>query len=225
VVKKGGILGHSVFYPIFFVLFQRSSIFVQNKLIMSTAIASVEKERPKKRLVTLEKFLERYNNREDPFKYEWNKGTIEKKNRTMNRDQYLIVEILTDLLYRIKDKNKRGFLGQEVDMYLPSIDRTRRADIAYLTRDLMELSKDNRPIVCPFVIEVISKNDQINEVDEKIIEYFENDVKVVWVIFPKLKKVEVYTSIRDVKICFDNDICSANPVMDDFNISVNDLFA
>jgi Uma2 family endonuclease len=192
---------------------------------MSTAIASAEKVSPKKRLITLEKFLERYSSREDSFKYEWNKGLIEKKERNMNRDQYLIVEVLTNLLYGVKKKNDRGFLGQEVDMYLPTVDRTRRADIAYLTRNMMKASRDNRPIVCPFVIEVISKNDQINEVDEKIIEYFENDVKVVWVIFPKLKKVEVYTSIRDVKICFDNDICSANPVMDDFNISVNDLFA
>jgi Uma2 family endonuclease len=192
---------------------------------MSTAIASAEKISPKKRLITLEKFLERYSNREDSFKYEWNKGIIEKKERTMNRNQFLIYRVLLKLFCKTKAFKADGILISEVDMYLPTYDRTRRADIAVMTGKQTDQAVDGNPTVCPFVIEVISKNDQINEVDEKIIEYFENDVKVVWVIFPKLKKVEVYTSIRDIKICFDNDICSANPVMDDFNISVNDLFA
>ncbi len=190
---------------------------------MSSAIASLEKTSPKKRLISLEKFLERYTNREDPFKYEWNKGAIEKKNKTMNRDQFLIVRILTDLLYRIKSNSERGFLGQEVDMYLPNQDRTRRADIAYLTPELLQLSSDNKPNICLFVIEIISKNDQINEVEEKIIEYFENGVQVVWVVFPKIKKVEVFTSIRDVKMCFGEDVCSASPAMPDFLIAVKDL--
>ena len=43
----------------------------------------------KPRLVSLERFFENYTDREDPFKYEWNKGVVEKKPRTMNRDQFL----------------------------------------------------------------------------------------------------------------------------------------
>ena len=61
---------------------------------MSVATATVEKTSPKKRLITLEKFLERYSNREDPFKYEWNKGVVEKKEKTMNRNQFLIIKAL-----------------------------------------------------------------------------------------------------------------------------------
>ena len=113
----------------------------------------------------------------------------------------------------------------EVDMYLPSIGRTRRADIAVLPGGQVDASASGEATVCPFVIEVISKNDQINEVEEKILEYFENGVEVVWVIFPKIKKVEVYTSIQDVKICFGDNMCTAMPVMSDFNISVNDIFS
>ena len=200
-------------------------IFVRNIKNMNIATTSLLENKKGRRLITLEKFLERYTNREDPFKYEWNKGTIEKKNRATNRDQFLIVEILMDALYVLKQKNVRGIFGQEVDMYLPTIDRTQRADIAYLSHEILKVSKDNRPIVCPFVIEIISKNDQINEVEEKIIEYFENGVQVVWVIFPRVKKVEVYTSAKNITICFGDDICTAAPVLDDFQISVNALLA
>lgn len=176
-----------------------------------------------KRLITLEKFLERYTNREDPFKYEWNNGIIEKKNRTINRNQFLIIRALQNLFDTTLAKKEGGIITTEVDMFLPTVNRTRRTDLAYLTNQQMLQSLDGFPSVCLFAVEIISKNDQINEVEEKIIEYFENGVQVVWVIFPKVKKVEVYTSIRDIKICFGDDICSAMPVMPDFNISVNDI--
>jgi Uma2 family endonuclease len=192
---------------------------------MSTAIASAEKVSPKKRLITLEKFLERYSSRKDDFKYEWNNGLVEKKIRSIQRSHYKIIRALMNQFYKSKSMNHDGFIAQGVDMFLPFSNRTRCADLAFLTRKQIDAAEGGDLSVCSFVIEVISQKEKINEVKEKIIEYFENDVKVVWVIFPKLKKVEVYTSIRDVKICFDNDICSANPVMDDFNISVNDLFA
>ncbi len=190
---------------------------------MSSAIASLEKISPKKRLISLEKFLEKYSNREDPFKYEWNKGAIEKKNKTKNRDQFLIYRHLQQLFYSTEIYKNGGILISEVDMYLSTFDRTRRADVAVLTPEQTEKATDGRPTVCPFVIEIISKNDQINEVEEKIIEYFENGVQVVWVVFPKIKKVEVFTSIKDVTMCFGEDVCSASPVMPDFLISVEDL--
>ena len=98
-----------------------------------TAATIVQPEpSPIKRLISLEKFLEKYSNREDPFKYEWNKGIVEKKERTMNRNQFAI--------YR------------------------------------------------------------------------------------KLLKLFCKTAFQDVKICFGDNICTAVPVMSDFNISVNDIF-
>ncbi len=192
---------------------------------MAAAQAYLEKKEITKRTITLEKFLERYSNREDPFKYEWRKGTIEKKQRSMNRDQFYIYQNLLNTFIRTQAFAQKGMLMCEVDMYLPTYDRTRRADIAYLTSTQMAQSRDNKPSICPFVIEVISKNDQINEVSAKIIEYFENGIELVWVISPKVKKVEVYTSVKDVTICFGKDICSAFPVLPDFNISVNALFS
>ncbi len=190
-----------------------------------TATSLVQsKPRPIKRLISLDNFLEKYVNKEDSFKYEWNKGIVEKTDRTMNRNQFAIYRKLLNLFCKTTLFAQEGILMSEVDMYLPSVDRTRRADIAVLRGRQVDDSVSGEATVCPFVIEIISKNDQINEVEEKILEYFENGVEVIWIIFPKIKKVEVYTSIEDVKICFGNTICSAMPVLPDFNISVNDIF-
>jgi len=191
---------------------------------MSQKTSAKATEPKAKRLVSLEQFLLRYTNREDPFKYEWNKGVIEKKPRTINRNQFAILQKLMRFFTKTAAYAAKGEMICEVDMFLPKAERTRRADIAYLSGEQMKASRDGVPSVCTFVMEVISKNDQINEVAEKLKEYFADGVQVVWVIFPQIQKVEVWRSVRDVTICFDNDICTATPVLDDFQITVNEIF-
>jgi Uma2 family endonuclease len=204
--------------------------------IMNTAVAQQlppdrlkeknEATKPRsKRLVSLESFLARYSNREDPYKYEWNNGAVEKKPRTMNRDQLKILQNLMRLFVRTKAYAAMGELLSEVDMLMQTIGRTRRADVAYMSGEQMQAAPKGELTVCSFVAEVISKNDQINEMEEKLAEYFDNGVQVAWVIFPKLKQVKVYHSIRDITVCFGDDVCSAAPALPDFEISVNDIFA
>ena len=106
-------------------------------------------------------------------------------------------------------------------MYLPQFVRTRRADMAYLTPEQLVASKKGDMSPCSFAIEVISTNDEINETDLKLEEYFAEGVQVVWRVFPLLNKIEVYTSANTVKICRGNDIRSAVPVLSNFEISVN----
>ena len=178
-----------------------------------------------KRLVSLESFLKRYTNREDPYKYEWNSGVVEKKPRTMNRDQLKILQCLMRLFSRTKAYAAMGELMSEVDMLMQTVNRTRRADIAYMSDEQIQAAPNGELSICSFVAEVISKNDQINEVEEKLQEYFDNGVQVVWVIFPKLKQVKVYHSVRDITVRFADDVCSAAPVLPDFEITVNEIFA
>lgn len=99
----------------------------------------------------------------------------------------------------------------------------RRPDIAFFTNNQIEKAKEGNDEIPEFVIEVISENDNINKVEAKISEYYKAGVKVVWLILPEEKSVYVYTSRRDVKICIENDICSAAPVLPEFEIGVDVL--
>ncbi len=75
------------------------------------------------------------------------------------------------------------------------------------------------------MIEVLSETDQAYRVEEKIAEYFKAGVQVIWTINPEQPVVYVYTSRKNVTICLEDDLCSAAPVLPDFAISVNALFA
>lgn len=171
---------------------------------------------------TLEEFINWEPN--DGFKYEWNDGEIIKFTG-MQKEQFYIYDTLLGLFIDGGYK-KLGTLIAEPDVDLSGI-QMRRPDIAYYTKAQIEKGRKGEEVIPDFVIEIISSNDQINQMEKKLTEYFKAGVQVVWVIIPNHKVVYVhtYTSRREVSICLENDVCSATPVLPDFEISVNQLLA
>lgn len=194
---------------------------------MSTAIAEAprtsKQETNSKRLISLDAFFSRYANREDAYKYEWHNGIVEKSPRTMNRDQSKIQAAILAYFYSNSSFLQQGAFIVEIDMFIPTANRTRRADMAFLTDQQMADTVKGDTSVAPFVIEVISMHDKINEFEDKLKEYFANGVQVVWQIIPLSEIVKVYTSVKNVKICQDGDVCSAAPVLPDFQMTVQDI--
>ena len=158
---------------------------------------------------------------EDGYKYEWNDGELIKFSG-MNKKQVKIYDILLDLFME-KGYKKMGTFVAEYDVQLTGL-QMRRPDIAYLTKNQVNKADKGEDPIPEFVIEIISDNDNINKVLAKIGEYYKAGVKIVWLIFPEEKEVHVYSSRREVKICIENDICSANPVLPEFEIGVDELF-
>ncbi len=158
----------------------------------------------------------------DGYKYEWNDGELIKFTG-MDKKQVYIFATLSNLFF---DKGYRslGTFVSEYDTMLTGI-QMRRPDIAYFTKEQIENTKKGEDEIPEFVVEIISGNDNINIVEKKIIEYYKAGVGVVWLILPEEKTVHIYTSRKNVQICTDDDICSAKPVLPDFEISVNDIFA
>jgi Uma2 family endonuclease len=167
---------------------------------------------------TLEEFI--LWESEDGFKYEWNDGELIKF-VGMNRKHLKLIHILNRLFLKTEAHQRGGELIQENDVMLSGI-QMRRPDLAFFSAEDIANSTDEEPIPA-FTIEVISENDNINKVEEKIGEYYKAGVKVVWLIFPESKSVHVYTSRRDVKVCIENDICSAKPILPEFEIGVDEL--
>ncbi|MEO1262965.1 MAG: Uma2 family endonuclease [Bacteroidota bacterium] len=73
-------------------------------------------------------------------------------------------------------------------------------------------------------MEVISKNDKLNQVNKKMEDYRNAKVLVVWHILPDFKEVHVYHGTR-MRIYKGKEIIAAAPVLPDFKISVEGIFA
>lgn len=157
-----------------------------------------------------------------PARYEWNDGEIIKF-VGMNKKQVFIYEILNQFFIE-KGFWKSGTLISEYDVQLTGI-QMRQPDIAYLTKEQIKRTKQGEDEIPEFLIEIISESDNAYEKEEKITEYFKAGVRVMWLIYPENQIIHVYTSRKQVKICTDDDICSAKPILPEFELSVNAIFA
>lgn len=74
-------------------------------------------------------------------------------------------------------------------------------------------------------IEVLSPNNTISEIDQKILEYFENGSRLVWVINLKLHYVLVYRSAQEPdRLLKQSDDLDGEDVIEGFTMPLSELF-
>jgi len=174
------------------------------------------------RQISWVEFQKKYLTREDRYKYEWVDGQVEKTPRTMDKSQFYIQNNLLNFLYRLKTVQKAlGQLIAEGDTFFGP--NHRRPDIAYYTEEQISKGAKGDNIIPQFVIEIISGKDQMNLVHKKMQDYRKAKVAVVWHIFPSLNEIHVYRG-RKMEVCLGDDLCSAEPVIPGFKISVAEVF-
>lgn len=189
---------------------------VQN-LTATMPSPTVKKVKP----LTLEQFWDKYSDREDGFKYELNNGFVEKTPRKMKIKELYIANNIRRAFSQTSAYQAGDGLFDEVEIEtLP--EQGRRPDMAYVTKSQLDKG-DNRSLPT-FVVEVISDTDGINRVNNKLEEYFQAGMLVVWHILPQQQLIYVYTSSIDVKICRGDMMCSAAPAVVDFQMSAYDIF-
>ncbi len=172
--------------------------------------------------LSLEKFMD--FKAEDGFKYEWNNGFLEAREKMIKPSELYLVEKLQDVFAETSmGINKIGRLMPETACPI-SEGKYRVPDLAVFSKEQIERAREGEPPVPMFIIELVSKSDKFDYYDAKLEEYFSAGVQVVWLVSPVQKKVRVFTSPKEVKICTGDDVCSAAPAIADFTITPNQLF-
>lgn len=73
-------------------------------------------------------------------------------------------------------------------------------------------------------VEVKSPDDSLKKMTEKAAYYLANGVRMVWLIYPKMKLVEVLTP-DDRQLLNENDTLDGGSVLPGFTMAVRDIFA
>jgi Uma2 family endonuclease len=107
--------------------------------------------------------------------------------------------------------------------------RERRPDAAFVSYERWAKNRplphtDPWPVVPNLAIEAISKSEPGEEVLEKIEEYFEAGVELVWVLYPKQRLVYVYESPTRPHVCTETDELDGGTVLPGFTLPVAALF-
>jgi Uma2 family endonuclease len=74
-------------------------------------------------------------------------------------------------------------------------------------------------------VEIVSKSNTKKELERKLDEYFNAGVRLVWLIYPRKKLVEVYASRRRKKVLGENDTLDGGRVLPGFELSLAEFFA
>jgi Uma2 family endonuclease len=174
--------------------------------------------------ISMETYYEKYRNREDGFKYEWLEGKIEKTPKSMNDAQSHIAHNLTSFFFKLLFEGKvEGAFHSEKDTFVEE-RRIRIPDMCYLNpKQAYEAAHGGHPIA-DFMLEVVSTHDKIEDYENKLYDYFAAGVKVVWWLFPKQEAVYVFTNDQKAVICRGEMLCSAAPVLPEFQLTANAIF-
>ncbi len=170
--------------------------------------------------ITVAEFLDQYSSRKDAFKYEFVNGKIEKTPRTKNPAQYFIIRNLLRHFTQTETYKNGAELAVETDMSTIEY-QIRRPDISLRTDQQIW---DGDYSLAEFAIEIISPSDNFSRVFDKVDEYFEAGMKVLWHIIPEQNAVQVFYSPRLMKVYMGDEEVSAAPVAPDFTMTVNEIF-
>lgn len=173
--------------------------------------------------VSWQEFEQQYLGREDAFRYEWVRGAVVKTPRAMNQYQYFILDNLTEFFNRLRMENKAsGKLYAEIDTFFQK-NVHRRPDLAWFSDEQVARMARRENQVPKFVIEIISENDVVDKLLDKLKDYHDAQVGVVWLISPSLEQVHIFAAGVSM-ICTGDMLCSAAPVLPGFEISANAIF-
>jgi len=117
----------------------------------------------------------------------------------------------------------------EVMFDLPHVDNNRRPDVAFVSAARWPLNRrvprqNAWAIVPELAAEVVSPTDDLEEVMDKVEEYFRAGVSLVWLVLPQQERVYVYTSPTAVQILSRSDDLTGDLVVPGFRLPLANLF-
>lgn len=104
---------------------------------------------------------------------------------------------------------------------------TRLPDLSFVSRERLPQRIDQNADFSPDLIaEVLSKGDDVSEIDKKILQYQRSGVRLIWVIHPVIQAVDVYRLQDGLKLkrLLIEDELDGEDVVKGFRLKVSRLF-
>ena len=108
-----------------------------------------------------------------------------------------------------------------------SPDTVREPDIAFISAEKRPRGIRNTgyvEVIPDLVVEVVSPNDRLVEVNDKARMWLNYGVSLVWIVYPDTRDVEVHTIDSLVAILGEDDALDGGSVLPGFTCPVGDIF-
>lgn len=155
--------------------------------------------------------------------YEFVRGRIIPK-PAMKQVELFITRFLLRTFVKTAAFEAGNDLLPEMDSYVDG-SRKRIPDLTYITAEQQIAVRRGERVNTLFAIELLFDSETLEDVLDKIQDYFDGGAQLVWYIVPKRQRIYAHTSPLDIHVFADVDVVSAAPVLPEFSFSLPDLFA
>jgi Uma2 family endonuclease len=143
-------------------------------------------------------------------------------------ESYLTSVLITMLWNWVSPRNLGAIMGADaLERFAP--DLVRAPDVSFLFWERFpNRQMPNEPVLglAPdLAVEVLSRSNTAQEVRQKLEDYFNHGVRLVWVIEPELRTVEVYAALDQDTRLTRTDTLTGEPVLPGFTLSLRSFFA
>jgi len=162
------------------------------------------------------------------FRYELVNGELKKMSLAGHNHGRSIIRLTLPLALHVQKHNLGEVYAAETGFKLSSNPDTVRApDIAFVRQkrvDEIGKTKGYWPGPPDLAVEVLSANDTVGEVEEKVSEWLTAGTTQVWVVSPTLGRVTVYRSPNNISTFTENDLLDGGDLLPGFEIQVKEIF-
>ena len=125
-------------------------------------------------------------------------------------------------------KHKLGVVCDSSTGFRMKEGNIRSPDVSFVSRSRLQgWQRPPRGLFegCPdLVIEILSPNDTVEAIHSKIVEYFDNQARLLWVVHPDAQYVLIYHTPQPDRILRGDDILDGEQIVPEFALKVSELF-
>jgi Uma2 family endonuclease len=142
------------------------------------------------------------------------------------RHERIVARLIGLLAPFVKERRLGDVLGSNVLYILPSGNK-RAPDVSFVAAGRLERYQHAVfPELAPdLAVEVMSPGDSPRQVLDRVGEYLQAGVRLVWVIEPEGRTASVYRTLTDVRTVDENGSLEATDVLPGFRCALSELLA
>jgi Uma2 family endonuclease len=149
--------------------------------------------------------------------------------KAMSSFESRLAIVLGHFIESFLDDNDLGVVLGETGLLRLFPGRVRAADVAFISWKRIpnqEFPHEAIASLSPdLAVEILSPSNTEREIQQKVQEYFQAGGKLVWVVDPEARTVEVYTSPRRSVVLTEDDTLDGRKVLPGFSLSIRKWFA